>query len=145
MKKEKNFKAIVECQMAFNVGKEDTDDLFAENSDFKEIASEIINDCLKNNTTEIELLDFEELNKNLSIIATKKDAFEAGYLVSSGINRDGGFYAEIYKRPYSEANGAYFIHATGGETEEEALLEAFEWVESGDREIENIHKQQGRL
>lgn len=145
MKKEKNFKAIVECEMGFYVGKEDTDELFAENSDFKEIASEIINDCLKNNTTEIKMLDFKELNKNLSTISSKKDAFEAGYLVSSGINRDGGFYAEIYKRPYSEANGAYFVHATGGKTEEEALLEAFEWVESGDRDIENIHKQQGRL
>lgn len=80
-----------------------------------------------------------------STIATKKDAFEAGYLVSSGINRDGGFYAEIHKRPYSEANGAYFVHATSGKTEDEALLEAFEWIESGDKEIENIHKQRGTL
>lgn len=62
-------------------------------------------------------------------ITTKEDAFKVGYLVSSGINIEGEYYSSVYKSPPNLSVSATFAYAGGGKTEDEALLDALNWIE----------------
>lgn len=63
-------------------------------------------------------------------ITTKKDAFKVGYLVSSGINIKGEYYSSVDKRPPNPNMSSTFAYVGGGKTEDEALLDAFNWIEN---------------
>ena len=66
----------------------------------------------------------------MSKIKTKKEAFDLGYLVSSGTNIDGKFFTSVKKRPPNLNMSSTFAYAGGGTTEEEALEDAFSWIEA---------------
>lgn len=68
----------------------------------------------------------EDLNKK---ITTKQDAFKAGYLIASGVNVKGEYYSSVENRPPNLNMSSTFAYAGGGETEDEALSDAFNWIE----------------
>ena len=59
----KKFKVIIECEMQFQVGKKDTDKVFARDSDFGEIYEAVASDCLKYNAEDVKLRSLEEIIK----------------------------------------------------------------------------------
>lgn len=61
MLNKKTFKVNIECVMEFQIGKEDTDDNFSEDANFRLIAEEIASDVLQHNARGIIVTNVEEM------------------------------------------------------------------------------------
>ena len=61
MNKSKKFRVLIECEMEFDISKQETEDTFTEDSDFSEICENIAIDCLDSNAEKIKIVSLQNI------------------------------------------------------------------------------------